>query len=83
MARQLLKEGTRLDGIPLNPRATYIVVARQSLDMAVSLYHQGSNNRPGQDARADLAAGACQAAAAAPAGARLAARLDRPRPGSP
>lgn len=63
------RRGTRLDGIPLNPRATYIVVASHPLDMAVSLYHQGSNNRPGQDARADLAAGACQAAAAAPAGA--------------
>ena len=29
--------------MPLDPRATYIVVARHPLDMAVSLYHQGDN----------------------------------------
>jgi hypothetical protein len=38
-----VKSHTPLDGIPLDPRATYIVVARHPLDMAVSLYHQGDN----------------------------------------
>jgi aryl sulfotransferase len=41
--RRFIKTHTPLDGIPLDPRATYIVVARQPLDMAVSLYHQGNN----------------------------------------
>jgi hypothetical protein len=29
--------------VPLDPRATYVVVARHPLDMAVSLWHQGDN----------------------------------------
>ena len=41
--RRLIKTHTPLDGIPLDARATYIVVARQPLDAAVSLYHQGNN----------------------------------------
>jgi aryl sulfotransferase len=41
--RRFIKTHTPLDGIPLDPRATYIVVARHPLDMAVSLYHQGDN----------------------------------------
>lgn len=41
--RRFVKTHTPLDGIPLDPRATYIVTARHPLDMAVSLYHQGSN----------------------------------------
>ena len=41
--RRFVKTHTPLDGIPLDPRATYIVVARHPLDMAVSLYHQGDN----------------------------------------
>ncbi len=41
--RRFVKTHTPLDGIPLDARATYIVVARHPLDMAVSLYHQGSN----------------------------------------
>lgn len=41
--RRFLKTHTPLDGVPLDPRATYIVVARHPLDMAVSLYHQGNN----------------------------------------
>jgi aryl sulfotransferase len=41
--RRFVKTHTPLDGIPLDPRATYIVVAREPLDMAVSLYHQGDN----------------------------------------
>jgi hypothetical protein len=41
--RRFIKTHTPLDGIPLDPRATYIVTARHPLDMAVSLYHQGNN----------------------------------------
>jgi len=41
--RRFIKSHTPLDGLPIDPRATYIVVARHPLDMAVSLYHQGSN----------------------------------------
>jgi aryl sulfotransferase len=41
--RRFIKTHTPLDGIPLNPLATYIVVGRHPLDMAVSLYHQGNN----------------------------------------
>ncbi len=41
--RRFIKTHTPLDGIPLDPRATYIVVARHPLDMAVSLFHQGDN----------------------------------------
>lgn len=41
--RRVIKTHTPLDGIPLDPRATYIVVARHPLDMAVSLYHQSLN----------------------------------------
>lgn len=41
--RRVIKTHTPLDGIPLDPRATYIVVARHPLDLAVSLYHQIDN----------------------------------------
>jgi aryl sulfotransferase len=41
--RRFIKTHTPLDGIPLDHRATYIVTARDPLDMAVSLYHQGAN----------------------------------------
>jgi aryl sulfotransferase len=41
--RRIIKTHTPLDGIPIDPRAAYIVVARHPLDMAVSLYHQGDN----------------------------------------
>jgi hypothetical protein len=41
--RRFIKTHTPLDGIPQDDRATYIVVARHPLDMAVSLYHQGNN----------------------------------------
>ncbi len=41
--RRFIKTHTPLDGIPLDPRATYIVVARHPLDLAVSMYHQGDN----------------------------------------
>ena len=41
--RRIIKTHTPLDGLPLHADATYIVVAREPLDMAVSLYHQGAN----------------------------------------
>jgi aryl sulfotransferase len=41
--RRFIKTHTPLDGIPLDPRVTYLVAARHPLDMAVSLYHQGNN----------------------------------------
>lgn len=41
--RRVLKTHTPLDGIPLDPRATYVVGVRVPLDAAVSLYHQGDN----------------------------------------
>jgi aryl sulfotransferase len=41
--RRFIKTHTPLDGIPLDPRAAYVVTARHPLDMAVSLYHQGDN----------------------------------------
>ncbi len=46
--RRFIKTHTPLDGIPLSPLATYIVVGRHPLDMAVSLYHQGSNINRGR-----------------------------------
>jgi aryl sulfotransferase len=41
--RRFIKTHTPLDGVPLDDRATYIVVARHPLDMAVSLHHQSAN----------------------------------------
>jgi hypothetical protein len=41
--RRIVKTHTPLDGLPLDPVATFIVVARHPLDAAISLYHQGSN----------------------------------------
>jgi len=41
--RRVIKTHTPLDGVPIDERATYLVVARHPLDMAVSLYHQGGN----------------------------------------
>jgi hypothetical protein len=41
--RRVVKTHTPLDGVPVDPRATYVVVARHPLDAAVSLYHQGDN----------------------------------------
>lgn len=41
--RRILKTHTPLDGLPSDPRATYVVVGRHPLDAAVSLYHQGDN----------------------------------------
>lgn len=41
--RRVIKTHTPLDGVPLDPRAHYVVGARHPLDAAVSLYHQGDN----------------------------------------
>ena len=41
--RRIVKTHTPLDGVPVDPRATYLVVARHPLDLAVSLYHQSDN----------------------------------------
>jgi hypothetical protein len=41
--RRFVKTHTPLDGVTLDERATYIVVGRHPLDMAVSLYHQSDN----------------------------------------
>jgi hypothetical protein len=41
--RRVVKTHTPLDGLPLDDRATYVVVARHPLDLALSLYHQGDN----------------------------------------
>jgi aryl sulfotransferase len=41
--RRVVKTHTPLDGVILDPRAKYVVVVRDPLDMAVSLYHQSDN----------------------------------------
>jgi hypothetical protein len=41
--RRVIKTHTPLDGMPLDHRATYIVVGREPLDVAVSLYHHSDN----------------------------------------
>jgi hypothetical protein len=41
--RRFIKTHSPLDGVPIDPRATYIVVGRHPLDSAVSLYYQGQN----------------------------------------
>jgi aryl sulfotransferase len=41
--RRFIKTHTPLDGVPIEPEVSYLVVARHPLDMAVSLYHQGDN----------------------------------------
>jgi aryl sulfotransferase len=40
--RRFIKTHTPLDGVPIEPEVTYLVVARHPLDLAVSLYHQGA-----------------------------------------
>lgn len=42
--RRVIKTHTPLDGIPLVPSATYIVVGRRPLDAAISFYHQVAHN---------------------------------------
>lgn len=41
--RRFIKTHTPLDGLPLDDRATYVVVARDPRDMYVSLFHQAGN----------------------------------------
>ncbi len=41
--RRFIKSHTPLDGLPVHPEVTYLVVARHPLDAAVSLYHQSAN----------------------------------------
>lgn len=41
--RRIIKTHTPLDGLPLDPRVTYVVVGRHPLDVAVSLYHHARN----------------------------------------
>jgi hypothetical protein len=41
--RRFIKTHTPLDGIPIDPRASYLVAARHPLDAAVSLFHQSAN----------------------------------------
>jgi hypothetical protein len=41
--RRFIKTHTPLDGVPLDPRVTYLVTARHPLDLAVSLYHHSGN----------------------------------------
>lgn len=41
--RRFIKTHTPLDGLPIDTRATYVVVARHPLDLAVSLYHHSDN----------------------------------------
>lgn len=41
--RRVIKTHTPLDGVPLQASATYIVVGRHPLDVAVSLYHHSNN----------------------------------------
>ncbi len=41
--RRVIKTHTPLDGVPLDERATYVVVGRHPLDLAVSLYHHSDN----------------------------------------
>lgn len=45
--RRFIKTHTPLDGLPADPRATYVVAGRHPLDIAESLYHHSENiNRP-------------------------------------
>jgi aryl sulfotransferase len=41
--RRFIKTHTPLDGVPLDPRVSYLVTARHPLDVAVSLYHHSAN----------------------------------------
>jgi aryl sulfotransferase len=41
--RRFVKTHTPLDGVPIDDRATYVVVGRDPRDMYISLWHQGDN----------------------------------------
>lgn len=53
--RRFIKTHTPLDGLPLDPRATFVMVARHPLDAAVSLYHQASNHESWSEERPPIA----------------------------
>lgn len=72
--RRFVKTHTPLDGLPLDERVTYVVVARHPLDMAVSLYHQGDNID--RERLAELTGVARAAASGAAVAAGLAGVLD-------
>jgi aryl sulfotransferase len=42
--RRVIKNHTPLDGIPIDPAATYVVVGRRPLDAAISFCHQVAHN---------------------------------------
>ena len=63
--RRVIKTHTPLDGIPVQPGVTYVVVARHPLDAAVSLFHHMRNlDRPRM---AELTGRPASAAGPAPA----------------
>ncbi|MGH8791941.1 MAG: sulfotransferase domain-containing protein [Stackebrandtia sp.] len=41
--RRFVKTHTPLDGVPSDPRVTYLAVGRDPRDVAISLFHQGKN----------------------------------------
>ena len=47
--RRFIKTHLPLDKLPADPRVTYIVIARNPLDAAVSMYHQQLNLQPSDD----------------------------------
>lgn len=57
--RRVIKTHTPLDGISLDLRVTYLVVARHPLDAAVSLYHQAPQHRPWPSAPVPRHRGIC------------------------
>lgn len=52
--RRFVKTHTPLDGVPLDPRATYIVVGRHPLDTAVSRGHDANRRDPASADRSQL-----------------------------
>ena len=55
--RRVIKTHTPLDGLPLDPRVTYLVVARDPLDVAISRYHvydEDETRRPAPSERSWL-----------------------------
>jgi aryl sulfotransferase len=75
--RRVVKTHTPLDGVPIDPRATYVVVARHPLDAAVSLYHQGDNLDPDRMAQLLGAAPPSRSSPRRPAQQGLAAWIER------
>lgn len=72
--RRVLKTHTPLDGVPAVPGVWRIVVVRDPLDAAVSLYHQGSNLD--RERLAELTGSPSSIAGRAPLEERLAAWVD-------